>query len=85
MKLNADLLQAVGDFSNKIKTKEYSYLDFDEDTEEFIGLRVKVMNEYPGELMFNKPIYHTSNFNKSYEEMKIACGEMIKLIMEKGL
>jgi hypothetical protein len=85
MKLNAELLQAVGDFSNKIKTKDYSYLDFDVDTEEFVELRVKVMNEYPGEFMFNKPIYHTSDFNKSYEEMRIACGEMISLIMEKGL
>ena len=85
MNLNAELLQAVGDFYNKIKTKEYSYLDFDSDTKEFVELRSKIMDEYPGEPMFNKLIYHTSDFKKSYEEMRIACGEMISLIMDKAL
>lgn len=85
MKVNADLLKAVSDFYNKIKTKEYSYLDFDDDTKEFVELRSKVMQEYPGEPMFNKSIYHSSNFEKSYEKMRIACGEMTSLIMEKGL
>lgn len=85
MKLNSDLLKAVGDFYNKIKTKDYSSLDFNNDTNEFIKLRNKVMEEYPGEPMFNKSIYNTSDFENSYEEMRIACGEMSDLIMGKGL
>ena len=84
MSLNTELLRQVGDFYIKIKEKDYSYLDFEDDSKEFIELRSKVMNEYPGEPMFNKSIYHTSDFEKSYFQMRIACGEMSELIMKKG-
>lgn len=84
MSLNVELLKQIGDFYIKIVAKDYSYLDFEQDYKEFIKLRSKVMEEYPGEPMFNKLIYHTSDFDKSYVQMRVACGEMSELIMKKG-
>ena len=79
--LFADLVS----FCNSIKTKDYSPLDKDKDFKRFQSLRNEVIQHFTGNPLFNKPIYLTSSFNYAYEDIRFACGEMIQLIMEKGI
>lgn len=85
MRHNTDVLKDIATFYNSIKTKEYSALNLDEDVKKFQGLRDEVIGLFEDNSLFNKPIYHSSDFDYNYESMRVACDEMMKLIMEEGL